>query len=246
MNIGLIGVAGALAFAAIGSALGMGAAGMAAVGGWKKCFAQNKPAPFTLVIFAGAPLTQTIYGFILMNRLTIAAQTMDPALLLGAWAQWKVKSAFARGHKQPCRSGLSGAQAAARIIESHGLSGIRIEPTRGFLGDHYDPRNKVLRLSPDVYNGRSLAAVGVAAHEAGHALQDAHGYAPLHLRNGIVPMASLGSNLSIGLLFVGFLMQAAAPVLTTPPPTGVNSAAQFGGARLGRHLCKCSTMVCTR
>lgn len=84
MNIGLIGVAGALAFAAIGSALGMGAAGMAAVGGWKKCFAQNKPAPFTLVIFAGAPLTQTIYGFILMNRLTIAAETMDPGLLLGA------------------------------------------------------------------------------------------------------------------------------------------------------------------
>ena len=84
MNIGLIGVAGALALAAVGSAIGMGVAGMAAVGGWKKCFAQNKAAPFTLVIFAGAPLTQTIYGFILMNRLMLSADSMDPGLLLGA------------------------------------------------------------------------------------------------------------------------------------------------------------------
>ncbi|MBT3273566.1 MAG: V-type ATP synthase subunit K [Spirochaetales bacterium] len=84
MNIGFIGVAGALALAAIGSAIGMGTAGMAAIGGWKKCFAQNKPAPFVMVIFAGAPLTQTIYGFILMNRLLAAVGTMDPALLLGA------------------------------------------------------------------------------------------------------------------------------------------------------------------
>jgi V/A-type H+/Na+-transporting ATPase subunit K len=84
MNVGLIGVGAALAFAAIGSAIGAGAAGMAAVGAWKKCFAQNKPAPFMLVAFVGAPLTQTIYGFILMNTLREAAEGMDPMLLLGA------------------------------------------------------------------------------------------------------------------------------------------------------------------
>ena len=84
MNFGLIGIGAALAFAAIGSALGMGAAGMAAIGAWKKCFAQNKPAPFMLVAFVGMPLTQTIYGFILMNSLRGATDTADPALLLGA------------------------------------------------------------------------------------------------------------------------------------------------------------------
>ena len=84
MNVGLIGVGAALAFAAMGSAIGAGAAGMAAVGAWKKCFAQNRPAPFMLVAFVGAPLTQTIYGFILMNTLREAAEGMDPMLLLGA------------------------------------------------------------------------------------------------------------------------------------------------------------------
>lgn len=84
MNVGLIGIGAALAFAAIGSAIGAGSAGMAAVGAWKKCFAQNKPAPFMLVAFVGAPLTQTIYGFILMNTLREAAEGMDPMLLLGA------------------------------------------------------------------------------------------------------------------------------------------------------------------
>jgi V/A-type H+/Na+-transporting ATPase subunit K len=84
MNWGLIGVGAALALAAVGSALGAGSAGMAAVGAWKKCFVQNKPAPFLLVAFVGAPLTQTIYGFILMNALNDAAANMDPALLLGA------------------------------------------------------------------------------------------------------------------------------------------------------------------
>jgi V/A-type H+-transporting ATPase subunit K len=83
MNVNLIGIGAALSFAAIGSALGAGAAGMAAVGAWKKCFAQNKPAPFMLVAFVGAPLTQTIYGFILMNTLKAAAATIDPGLLLG-------------------------------------------------------------------------------------------------------------------------------------------------------------------
>ena len=84
MNVGLIGVGAALALAAIGSAIGAGSAGMAAVGAWKKCFAQNRPAPFMLVAFVGAPLTQTIYGFILMNTLLEAAEDIDPMMLLGA------------------------------------------------------------------------------------------------------------------------------------------------------------------
>ena len=112
MNIGFIGVAGALAFAAIGSALGMGAAGMAAVGAWKKCFAQNKPAPFTLVIFAGAPLTQTIYGFILMNRLILsAASDMDPGLLLGAGVLGGIAMGFSAWFQGKAGAGASDALA---------------------------------------------------------------------------------------------------------------------------------------
>jgi len=112
MNIGFIGVAGALAFSAIGSALGMGAAGMAAVGAWKKCFAQNKPAPFTMVIFAGAPLTQTIYGFILMNRLIIAAESsLDPALLLGAGVLGGIAMGFSAWFQGRAGAGASDALA---------------------------------------------------------------------------------------------------------------------------------------
>src|SRR5262245_30967739 len=112
-----------------------------------------------------------------------------PAMLLALWAQMRVKSAFAEASRLVPRSRMSGAEAAARLLAANGLTQVAIEPTRGFLGDHYDPRSRTLRLSPDVYEGRSLAAVGVAAHEAGHALQDRAGYAPLKLRNGIVPLA---------------------------------------------------------
>ena len=129
-----------------------------------------------------------------------------PAILLAGWAQLKVRTAFSEASRVTPSSGLSGAEAAAAILSSHGLRNVGVEVTNGFLGDHYDPRHKVLRLSPDVYRGRSLAALGVAAHEAGHALQDAQGYAPLVVRNAIVPLASVGSNLSWGLLLVGMLL----------------------------------------
>lgn len=138
---------------------------------------------------------------------------LAPGLLLGIWAQWKVKSAFAKASKVPARSGMTGAEAAQRILAAQGLDHVDIEPTRSFLGDHYDPRHKVLRLSPAVYNGRSLAAVGVAAHEAGHAIQDRVGYAPLALRNGIVPMANVGSNLGFFVFFIGLVMQSTGLVL---------------------------------
>jgi Zn-dependent membrane protease YugP len=131
---------------------------------------------------------------------------LAPAMLLSLWAQWKVKAAYAQGREQPVGSRLTGAEAAARVLKAYGVQGVGIEPTRGFLGDHYDPRHKVLRLSPDVYQGKSLAAVGIAAHEAGHAIQHSGGYAPLAWRNRIVPMASVGGALSVALLIGGVVL----------------------------------------
>lgn len=127
-----------------------------------------------------------------------------PALLFAGWAQFKVKHAYSQASKQGAR--LSGAEAAQRLLSSQGLDNVRIERTSGYLSDHYDPKNKVLRLSEDVYSGRNLAAVGIAAHEAGHAFQDAEEYTPLVLRNGIVPLASFGSNASWILLLIGALL----------------------------------------
>jgi len=131
---------------------------------------------------------------------------LAPAILLAAWAQWRVKAAYHRAQQVPCGSGLSGAEAAAQILHAQGIDDVRIETARGFLGDHYDPRSRTLRLSPEVYKSRSLAAVGIAAHEAGHAIQQAENYSPLVVRNGIVPLASLGSNLSWGLILGGFVL----------------------------------------
>ena len=106
-----------------------------------------------------------------------------PGLALSLWAQLKVKSTFRRYSDVPAQSGMTGAEAAAELIRKRGVSGVRIEATRGFLSDHYDPFHKVLRLSEEVYAGRSLAALGVAAHEAGHAIQHARAYGPLKLRS---------------------------------------------------------------
>ena len=134
-----------------------------------------------------------------------------PAALLAGWASLKVKTAMAHASRIVPSSRMSGAEAAQRILAANNLHHVRIEPTRGFLGDHYDPRHKVLRLTPEVYGGRTLAAVGVAAHEAGHAIQDAHHYGPLKLRNGLVPMAGFGSNFGFALIIGGFIFSA--PVL---------------------------------
>lgn len=131
-----------------------------------------------------------------------------PAMLLAGWAQLKVKWAYAQASKIPVHSGVSGAEAARRLLATAGLSNVGIEKTEGHLSDHYDPKDKVLRLSPEVYSGRSLASVGIAAHEAGHALQDAARYAPLVARNIIVPVASFGSNASWIIMTLGFVMQS--------------------------------------
>jgi Zn-dependent membrane protease YugP len=134
-----------------------------------------------------------------------------PPLLLGMWAQMRVKSAFSQMSQIPTR--MSGAQAARRMLDDAGLQSVGIEPIQAHLGDHYDPHGKVLRLSPEVYNGRSMAAVGVACHEAGHAFQDATRYAPLVIRNLAVPAANFGSNASFGLLFLGAILQFPALIL---------------------------------
>ncbi len=129
-----------------------------------------------------------------------------PAFLLALWAQAKVKTTYAAADR--VAAPLSGAAAARHILDSAGLQGVPIEQIPGKLSDHYDPRHKVLRLSPDVYQKRSLAAVGIAAHEAGHALQDAKNYAPLMIRNAAVPAASFGSGAGMTLAFVGLIFQS--------------------------------------
>lgn len=131
---------------------------------------------------------------------------MVPTLLLALWAQAKVHGAYSRASKIPAISGFSGAEAARYILDQNGLPDVAVERVSGFLSDHYDPRHRVLRLSPDVYGGRSLAALGIAAHEAGHALQQAHHYGPLVLRNAIVPLAAIGSNFSFILILIGLLI----------------------------------------
>lgn len=131
---------------------------------------------------------------------------VGPAILLALWAQVKVKSAYTQASKIPARSGLSGAETAQRILNVHGINNVAIEPANSFLGDHYDPKHKVLRLSPDVYQGRTLASLGIAAHEVGHAIQDATAYGPLAIRSGLVPMASIGSNISVWLIILGIIL----------------------------------------
>lgn len=136
-----------------------------------------------------------------------------PGLALSLWAQFRVKSTFHRYAQVPARSGMSGAEAARELIRRRGVQGVRIEETAGTLSDHYDPFQRVLRLSQDVYHGRSLAALGVAAHEAGHAIQHAHAYGPLKLRSLLVKPANLGSNLGVILAGVGLALQASSLTL---------------------------------
>lgn len=133
-----------------------------------------------------------------------------PALLLALWAQWRVKATYHEAQKVDAR--LSGAAAARHILDQAGCYDVGVEMTHGFLSDHYDPSHRVLRLSPEVYQSRSAAAVGIAAHEAGHALQHAHNYAPLVIRNAAVPIAQFGSGFAVILFMIGlFLAYAQSP-----------------------------------
>jgi uncharacterized protein len=127
-----------------------------------------------------------------------------PPFLLGLWAQMKVRTAYAAAGKQAAQ--LSGAAAARHILDSAGLQNVAIEQIPGKLSDHYDPRAKVLRLSQAVYQNRTLASVGIAAHEAGHAIQDAKNYAPLAIRNAAVPAAGFGSGAGLWMAFFGAIL----------------------------------------
>ncbi|MCL6551721.1 MAG: zinc metallopeptidase [Firmicutes bacterium] len=126
-----------------------------------------------------------------------------PGILLALYAQWKVHSTFQRFSQVPTVAGRTGAEVAVELLRRRGVRDVTIEPTDGLLADHYDPRTKTLRLSPAVYGSASVAAVGVAAHECGHALQHHEGYTPLALRSAIVPVATLGTQAALILFMIG-------------------------------------------
>jgi Zn-dependent membrane protease YugP len=130
-----------------------------------------------------------------------------PGMLLMLWAQNKVRSSYKKYSQVRIMAGLTGAEAARRILDSNGLYDVQIEAVRGELSDHYDPRSRVLRLSQGVYGVPSIAAVGIAAHEAGHAIQHAVGYGPLKTRTAMVPLVNIGSNLGFIVLLAGLFMQ---------------------------------------
>jgi Zn-dependent membrane protease YugP len=134
---------------------------------------------------------------------------MAPAFLLMFIVQGYVKSAYSKWSKVPARSRITGAQAAQRLIQNGGLYGVRVEGVQGQLTDNYDPRSKVLHLSQGVYNGTSVAALAVAAHELGHAMQDKDDYFPLRLRAAIVPAVNIGSYLGWILLLIGIMLNYA-------------------------------------
>lgn len=128
-----------------------------------------------------------------------------PAFIFAMWAQNRVKSAYSKYSQVPARSGITGAQAARRLLDSAGLTDVPVQRGQGQLSDHYDPRAGVIRLSPGVYDSSSLAALGIAAHEAGHAMQHGDDYVPLSFRNNIFPVANIGSRMAFPLFFVGLI-----------------------------------------
>jgi len=133
---------------------------------------------------------------------------LAPGMLLSLWASMRVKSTFSHYSQVASRSGMTGAEAARELLRRQNIVDVTVEPVDGFLSDHYDPSSKTLRLSPDVYQGRSLSALGVAAHEAGHAIQHANGYGPLAFRSLVVRPAMLGSNLGMLVMGLGIMTHA--------------------------------------
>lgn len=129
-----------------------------------------------------------------------------PAMILALYAQFKVKSTFDKYSKVASLKGLTGAEVGRKLLDSAGLRSVPVQSVAGELTDHYDPRDKTLHLSQPVHNSNSVAAIGVVAHEVGHALQDVQAYAPLAVRNNFVPVANLGSQLAIPLFFLGIIL----------------------------------------
>lgn len=131
-----------------------------------------------------------------------------PAVLVTLYAQWKINSTYNKYSKVPSKRGMTGADVARYILNKNGLYDIPIELVGGQLSDHYDPRARVVRLSPDVYHGTSLASLGVAAHEVGHAVQHDTGYMPLYIRNTVIPVTQIGSYAAIPIFFIGIFMSS--------------------------------------
>ena len=131
---------------------------------------------------------------------------MLPALILSLYAQIKVSSTFAKYSKIKNSNGLTGSEAAYKVLAQNGVTNVEVEHISGSLNDHFDPQTNIIRLSDSVYSSNSVAAVGVAAHEAGHAVQYANNYAPMKFRRVLVPITNIGSTLSIPLIFIGLLL----------------------------------------
>ncbi len=132
-----------------------------------------------------------------------------PAMLLALWAQINVNSTFSRYSKVTAPSGMTGAESARRVLEANGVVGVRIERISGNLTDHFDPKTNTIRLSENVYDATTVSAVGVAAHEAGHAVQYAVGYSPMKLRAAIIPATNIGSQLAMPLVLLGLILSSA-------------------------------------
>lgn len=128
-----------------------------------------------------------------------------PALLLAIWAQVQVKTTYRKYSRVPNSRGMTGAYAAQAVLNFYGITDVRIERVSGNLTDHYDPRSKVIRLSDGVYNSSTVAAIGIACHEAGHAAQHAENYAPIKIRNAIIPVCNVGSTIGIPLALIGWI-----------------------------------------
>ena len=144
-----------------------------------------------------------------------------PGMLLAFWAQMKVKSTFAKYSQVSTRNGASGAEIARKILDSNGLQHVKVERVEGFLSDHYDPRDKTLRLSPPIYDSNSVAAFGVAAHEAGHAIQDQVSYGPLRMRSTLVPISQFGSTIAPWIFMGGMMLSSASKLGTTVALAGI-------------------------
>ncbi len=129
-----------------------------------------------------------------------------PAMILASIAQVMVKTTFSSKSKILSSRGITGAQAASRVLSYYGISNVQIERVSGNLTDHYDPKTNVIRLSDGVYNSTSIAAIGVACHEAGHAAQHAEGYLPIKIRNSIIPLCNIGSTIGIPLAVIGYFL----------------------------------------
>ncbi len=138
---------------------------------------------------------------------------LAPALLLSFWASWRVKKNFNKYSKIGTARGITGAQAAAEVLRDSGITDVQVVRARGFLSDHYNPTNKTLALSDSVYDSTSIAAVGVAAHEAGHAIQHAQHYSPLWIRSLLVPTANIGSSVGYMVMLFGLILNSAGMIM---------------------------------